>query len=39
MLAEAIVKRDRAQTLRALLLNPFIPTYEQAAAVLDRVWG
>ena len=36
--AEAIVEGDRAKALRALLLNPFIQTYEQAVAILDRTW-
>jgi len=35
---EAIVERDRAKALRALLLNPMIRTYDQAAGVLERVW-
>ena len=36
---EAIVERDRAKALRALLLNPMIHTYDQAAAVLERAWA
>jgi 6-phospho-beta-glucosidase len=36
--AEAIVEHNRPLALRALLLNPMIHTYDQAAAVLDRVW-
>jgi alpha-galactosidase/6-phospho-beta-glucosidase family protein len=36
--AEAIVERERALALRALLLNPMIHTYDQATAILDRVW-
>jgi 6-phospho-beta-glucosidase len=36
---EAIVERDRAKALRALLLNPMIHTYDQAAAVLERAWS
>ena len=36
--AEAIVESNRALALRALLLNPMIRTYDQAAAILDHVW-
>lgn len=36
---EAIVERDRAKALRALLLNPIIHTYDQAATVLERTWA
>ena len=36
---EAIVERDRAKALRALLLNPMIHGYDQAAAVLERAWA
>ncbi len=36
--AEAIVERNRSKALRALLVNPIRHTYEQANAVLDRVW-
>jgi len=36
---EAIVERDWAKALRALLLNPMIHTYDQAAAVLERAWA
>ena len=36
--AEAIVERDRGKALRALLVSPFRHTYDQARAVLDRVW-
>jgi 6-phospho-beta-glucosidase len=36
---EAIVERDRAKALRALLLNPIIHTYEQAAQTLDKAWS
>jgi 6-phospho-beta-glucosidase len=36
---EAIVERDRAKALRALLANPIIHTYDQAAGVLERVWA
>ncbi|MDI7274340.1 MAG: hypothetical protein QME94_00035 [Anaerolineae bacterium] len=36
--AEAIVERDRGKALRALLVSPFRHTYDQATAVLDRVW-
>lgn len=35
---EAIVERDRAKALRALLLNPMICTAAQAKGTLDRVW-
>jgi len=37
--ARAIVERDRALALRALLISPFKHTYDQAVAVLERVWG
>jgi 6-phospho-beta-glucosidase len=37
--AEAIVERDRAKALRALLINPIVHTYDQAAGVLERAWG
>ncbi len=36
---EAIVERDRAKALQALLLNPIIHTYEQAAGTLEKAWG
>ncbi len=36
---EAIVGRDRAKALRALLLNPIIHTYDQAAATLECAWA
>ena len=36
--AEAIVEKDRTKALRALLVNPIRHTYDQAQAVLDRVW-
>ena len=36
--AEAIVEHDRSKALQALLLNPIVHTYDQAAAVLDRIW-
>lgn len=36
---EAIVERDRAKALRALLSNPIVQTYDQAAAALDRAWA
>jgi 6-phospho-beta-glucosidase len=36
---QAIVERDRDKALRALLMNPMIPTYDQAAAVLERAWA
>jgi len=35
---QAIVERDRAAALRALLLCPMLHGYEQAAAVLERAW-
>ncbi|MBI3764209.1 MAG: hypothetical protein HY260_20405 [Chloroflexi bacterium] len=35
---EAIVERDRAKALRALLLNPIIRTADQASGTLERVW-
>ena len=36
---EAIVERDRAKALRALLMNPMIHSYDQAAGVLERAWA
>jgi 6-phospho-beta-glucosidase len=36
---EAIVERDRAKALQALLLNPIIHTYAQAAGTLEKAWG
>ena len=36
---EAIVERDRAKALRALLANPIVHTYDQAAGVLERAWA
>jgi len=36
---EAIVERDRAKALRALLINPMVHTYDQAAGVLERAWA
>ncbi len=36
---EAIVECDRAKALRALLMNPMIHTYDQAAGVLERAWA
>ncbi len=36
--AEAIVQHDRSKALQALLLNPIVHTYDQAAAVLDHIW-
>jgi 6-phospho-beta-glucosidase len=36
---QAIVERDRDKALRALLINPMITTYDQAAAVLERAWA
>ena len=38
MAVEAIVERDRAKALRALLLNPVRHTYDQAVAVVERAW-
>jgi 6-phospho-beta-glucosidase len=35
---QAIVERDRSKALRALLANPIVHTYDQAAGVLDKVW-
>ncbi|HLE26928.1 MAG TPA: hypothetical protein VI793_02340 [Anaerolineales bacterium] len=35
---EAIVERDRAKALRALLLNPLIRTADQAKGTLEQVW-
>jgi 6-phospho-beta-glucosidase len=35
---EAIVEKDRDKALRALLMNPIVHTYDQAAGVLDRAW-
>jgi len=39
MAVAAIIERDRARALRALLINPIIHTYDQAAMVLDRAWA
>jgi 6-phospho-beta-glucosidase len=36
---EAIVEQDRAKALQALLLNPIIHTYEQAARTLEKAWS
>lgn len=36
---EAIIERDRAKALRALLLNPIIRTYAQAAQTLEKAWA
>jgi len=36
--ARAIVERDRAMALRALLISPFKHTYDQAVGVLERAW-
>ncbi len=36
---EAIIERDRAKALRALLLNPIIHTYDQAARTLEKAWS
>jgi alpha-galactosidase/6-phospho-beta-glucosidase family protein len=38
LVVEAIVERDRAKALRALLMNPIVHTYDQAVGVLERVW-
>ncbi len=35
---QAIVERDRAKALQALLLSPIACTYDQAVAVLDKAW-
>ena len=35
---EAIVERDSAKALRALLINPIIRSAAQAQGTLDRVW-
>ncbi|HZS92367.1 MAG TPA: hypothetical protein VFE42_33380 [Chloroflexota bacterium] len=35
---EAIISGSRDTALRALLANPFIPTADQAEALLERVW-
>ncbi len=39
MAAEAIVERDRTKALRALMRNPMIRTYDQAARVLEKAWN
>lgn len=39
LVVEAIVERDRAKALRALLLNPLIRTADQAKGTLERVWS
>jgi 6-phospho-beta-glucosidase len=36
---EAIIERNREKALRALLLNPLIPTYEQAEWTLEKAWS
>ena len=36
---EAIVERSREKALRALLVNPMIPSYEQAARTLELAWN
>ena len=36
---EAIVERDRAKALSALLMNPIIRTYDQAAKTLEKAWS
>ena len=36
---QAIVEQNREKALRALLINPIIQTYDQAAAVLERAWA
>jgi len=38
LVVAAIVERDRAKALRALLTNPMIQTYDQAVGVLEWVW-
>jgi len=35
---EAIVERNRAKALQALLVNPIIHTYAQAAGTLEKAW-
>ena len=35
---EAIVEKDGSKALRALLRNPMIRSYDQAAAVLEKAW-
>ena len=36
---EAIVERNREKALRALLINPMISSYEQAARTLELAWS
>jgi 6-phospho-beta-glucosidase len=36
--AEAIVERDRSRALRALLISPFVHTFDQAAQTLEHAW-
>jgi 6-phospho-beta-glucosidase len=36
---EAIVEHSREKALRALLINPMIPSYEQAARTLELAWS
>jgi 6-phospho-beta-glucosidase len=36
---QGIVEHDRAKALQALLINPIIHTYEQAAGTLEKAWG
>jgi alpha-galactosidase/6-phospho-beta-glucosidase family protein len=35
---EAIVEHNRDKALKALLLNPIIRTYDQAAKTLEKAW-
>jgi len=36
---EAIIEQNRAKALQALLLNPMIHAYEQAARTLEKAWS
>jgi 6-phospho-beta-glucosidase len=36
---EAIVEHSREKAIRALLLNPMIHSYEQAARTLEKAWN
>jgi alpha-galactosidase/6-phospho-beta-glucosidase family protein len=36
---QGIVEHDRAKALQALLINPIIHTYDQAAGTLEKAWG
>lgn len=35
---EAIVEKDRAKAVRALLRNPLVHTYDQAVRIVEKVW-